>query len=94
MTYQTEFPDFPAADMPAIPAGFEDSSWHNDLCPCFIDEDAGLIIFVDFADPAKREFPDTHRFYLNAYDQGPGSEIASTNDWAELLNAVANARKG
>lgn len=89
MTFHTEFPDFPTADMPVIPAGFEDGSWHNDACPCFINERAGLIIWVDYVDPSKREFPDTRRFYLNGYDQGPGLEIASSDDWADILTAVA-----
>jgi hypothetical protein len=29
-TFQTEFPDFPVADMPTIPEGLEDTSWRND----------------------------------------------------------------
>jgi hypothetical protein len=33
--YQTEFPHFPAADMPAIPEGFADTSWHNIASPSF-----------------------------------------------------------
>lgn len=88
MTFQIEFPDYPAADMPAIPAGFEDSSWHDDACPCFINEGAGLIIWVDFANPSDREFPDQKRFYLNLYDQGPGDEILATDDWSEVIAAV------
>lgn len=35
MRYQVEFPDFPAADMPAVPEGWTDESWGNEGCPSF-----------------------------------------------------------
>ncbi len=88
MTYRTEFPDYPASDLPAIPASFVDSSWHNDACPCFINEAAGLIIWVDYAEPSAREYPDQARFHVSRYDQGPTEEIIATDDWSEVLTAL------
>lgn len=86
MTYQTEFKDFDPATMPAIPAGFDDVSWHNDTCPSFMNEASGLIIFVDYANPAEREFPETPRFTLGTWDDGnTGNDIVSTDDWQEVI---------
>ena len=56
-TFQTEFPDYPAADMPALPAlgNFVDTSWHNDICPSITSDELGLQIWIDYPDPAQRE---------------------------------------
>ena len=37
MTYKTEFPEFPDADIPSVflAAPWRDQSWHNDACPSF-----------------------------------------------------------
>lgn len=56
--YRKEFPDFPEADMPALPEGFEDMSWHNDACPSFQHEAKGLCLWIDYADPAMSEMPE------------------------------------
>lgn len=88
MTFQIEFPDFDAATMPAIPAGFEDVSWHNDTCPSFLNETAGLIIFVDFANPSDREFPETVRFTLHTYNEGIGETIAESDDCRDIETAI------
>lgn len=102
MTYQTEFPDFPPADMPALPdgLGFVDTSWHNDACPSFTSDEVGLTIWVDFLDPAKSEFQDNqgNRKYprFSAHCQREGIETSgpwvATNDWAEVLVFVEGHR--
>jgi hypothetical protein len=56
--YRKEFPDFPAIDMPAIPEGFADSSWHNDSCPSLISEALGLRIWIDYVQVELREHAD------------------------------------
>jgi len=91
MTYQTEFPDFAAADMPQIPAGWQDISWHNDSCPGFSATPqalagTGVSIWVDYADASRREVPESPRFTVYMTD-AEGNQIAdfSTDDWAELL---------
>lgn len=92
MTYRKEFPDFDPATMPTLPQDFEDVSWGNDLCPSFLNEVAGLIIFVDYADPAKREYPDGRRFSLSPWDNGPAYEgVIESDDWAEIEAAVLAA---
>jgi hypothetical protein len=92
--FTREFPDFPAADMPAIPAGFEDVSWHNDSCPSFMNEAAGLILFVDFADTAKREYPETTRFNVNVWEDGnTGIEVVASDEWQVVLDAIAARAK-
>jgi len=86
--YLAEFPDFRPQDMPAIPKGFVDTSWHNDACPSFTSDQYGLTIWVDYADPTKREYGDTHpRFIVNSQDHGvetSGPSLA-TDDWNEVL---------
>lgn len=89
MTYRSEFPDFPAADMPVIPAGFKDVSWHNDICPRFVSDALGLEIWVDYADPAHREFPRLHRFSV-CHDGGDNDLV--TNDWQAVLAFVEEKR--
>lgn len=102
MTYQTEFPDFPEADMPAIPQGFEDTSWRNEGCPHFMNAKAGLEIWVDYADPTKSELPE-HRaegsvkrfalYRVNVDDEGVYLDdareiLAEADDWNEVLAAI------
>lgn len=88
MTFATEFPDFPAADMPALPASFVDCSWKNDTCPSIMSDDLGLLIFIDYADASLREFPDSKRFIITNED---GACFLDTDDWAAVLAFIAEA---
>jgi len=94
MTFQTEFPDFPAADFPAIPDGFEDVSWRNDACPCIVSDALGLQIFIDYTDTESREFPDTKRFTVSNQEAGVevGMEGFDTDDWNEVLAFIEKRR--
>ena len=94
--YMEEFPDFGEMDV-AIPPGFADRSYRNETCPCFIDDDAGLFLFIDYADPQAREFPETPRFHLVEGTRHPvyglqrddaNVEVALTDDWSEILAAL------
>ncbi len=93
-TYQSEFPDFPASDMPVMPEGFADSSWHNDSCPSFTNSALQLIIFVDYLDPTQREIgTDSDRFIVQALDS-EGSltgefPLVATENWNEVSAFVA-----
>lgn len=89
-----EFPDFPAADMPSIPEGFEDTSWHNDICPCFTSDALGLTIWVDYADKAKREHPQYQRFSVDPQKNGIecSGDSLMTDDWTEVVAFVEKKR--
>src|SRR5262245_52019198 len=91
-TFQTEFPDFPAAEMPAIPFGFYDTSWHNDTSPSFTSDQLGLLIWVDYLDPAKREYEGKyHRFSVQSQRNGIecSGPFLNTDSWDEVLAFVA-----
>jgi hypothetical protein len=84
--WQTEFPDYPIADMPAIPDGFEDTSWHNDACPSFTHPDSRMVLWVDYADPAQREISGP-RFAISQADIDGLIEnvLLTTEDWNDVL---------
>jgi hypothetical protein len=90
--FRKQFPDFPAEDMPAIPAGFVDASWHNDTCPCLVSDAAGLQIWVDYLDPTKREYEGKYpRFSVSQQRAGvehSGPSI-QTDSWDEVLAFIA-----
>lgn len=87
MSYISEFPDFPATDMPTIPAKWEDISWHNDSCPSFECKEHGFRLWVEYADEAKRDFKGGKRFSLYPLNEEgeQGESLLDTDDWAEML---------
>lgn len=87
MTYQKEFPDF-VLDV-QLPEGFEDTSWHNNICPSFKRGD--VEIFVDYADTALRELPDSPRFSVQRFDAKADAyeDVIQTDDWQTVLDTVA-----
>lgn len=91
--FQREFPRFDAATLPAIPAGFEDSSWHNDVCPSFLDKERRLQVFIDYADTSEREFEKSRRFRLHRLNEHLEyvETIAGSDDWSEILAAIEAA---
>lgn len=87
----SEFPDYPAADLPAIPADWVDISWHNDACPSF-EAPNGARVFVDYLASEMREHADQlPRFVAMTPDtsEGNGEEIAAGDDWPAIVAAVA-----
>lgn len=88
--YRKEFPDFDY-DLPVI-AGFEDESWHNDVCPSLANDDMGLRLWCDYIDVSKREISsDTcKRFTLAGGDDGV--VLVASDDIADIL-AVIDARR-
>jgi len=94
-TYRTEFPDFDPRDMPTIPAGWNDVSWHNDACPSFAcgRHDSMLVVYVDYREPADRELQDGKRFnilhQIEAVD-ATGDCVLETDSWREVLDFVQN----
>lgn len=84
----TEHPAFDQSTLPAIPAGFQDVSWVNDSCPSFLNEAAGLIIFVDYHDEEDREQAGEPRFSLAEWSQGMGETLAASDDFADIVAAI------
>ena len=55
--YEKEFPHFAGVEMPTF-EGFEDTSWHNDVCPSFekyLKQEFSLRVWVDHPDVKQRE---------------------------------------
>lgn len=77
MTYQTEFPDFPPETMPRLPACLSDASWHNSVCPSFVCDALGVTVWVDYLDPARREFIADNSPRYVAQDQRDGIETGA-----------------
>lgn len=99
-TYATEFPDYPASDLPPIPEGFTDRSWRNEPCPCFIHEATGLVLWCDYADRDKREWGDAPRFSLNRCTNrhpeagwqfdGALIDLCETDEWDIMARSIPN----
>lgn len=67
--FREEFPSFPADSMPVLPAGWEDTSWHNDACPSFTNKAARVAMFVDYPNIEDRELSEGGRFVVYAVDK-------------------------
>ena len=91
--YLDSFPEYETSDMPEIPAGFEDQSWHNDVMPSWTHSGAHLILWIAHSDKLKREDADAPRFQLYALDDDhqmtEDPAILSTDDWAEMAARIA-----
>src|SRR5688572_30019059 len=85
------FTDFDLADLPAIPAeGWEDNSWCNNTCPSFYVADAEVEVFINYADPARREIGGSTRFsVLSTAAATLNHDLLSTEDWQVVLDFVA-----
>lgn len=91
-----EFPDFDYA-LPTI-EGFEDSSWHNDICPSLTrrhktDETKTIILWCDYADPAMREMGNK-RYTLIQGEYGSTDDqvtLCESDDLADILAAIPPA---
>ena len=90
MTYRTEFPDYPPESMPAIPAGWIDTSWHNDTCPSFQVGENGPQVYVDYLNPARREIEGCPRFTVIVYDENDEQmpPLLETDDWSAVLQLL------
>jgi len=85
MTCYLAFPDYPAAAMPALPDGWTDVSWRHDTCPCYARASGNVVIWIDYPDVDDREFANTKRFRVVAYDD----HVDETDDWEEALAIAA-----
>lgn len=72
MTYSTAFPDFDngtVADM-LLAAGWQDTSWKHDASPSF--RCGRNVIWVDYVDADKREFPDASGYFVGSINEAGG----------------------
>jgi len=92
MTFRTDFPDFPEGDFPALPEGFVDTSFCKDACPSMCSYGFGLMVYVDYRDPNKRELPPGSRFVVLGM-KGSFVDIErpllETDNWDAVLALVA-----
>jgi hypothetical protein len=82
------FPDYPVAAMPTLPDGWEDVSWRQDVCPCYARASGNVVIWIDYPDPSDREYHNTKRFRVVAYDDP--DHVDETDSW-EMALAIASA---
>lgn len=91
--YKTEFPDF-VLDV-AIPAGFVDNSWHNNVMPCWVRElndERMVVLWIDYSDPALRDHPQNARFVVHVMDYSMTDILESfvSNDYHEVLQQLTD----
>lgn len=99
MTTDREYFQGLGYDQPPVPAGWTDSSWHNDAAASY---EVGLLrVWIEHPDRTQREIDCETRFLVmllepheddlpTIADQPP---LLETDDWAEVL-AFVEARKG
>lgn len=96
--YAKEFPSYGALGFD-IPEGFEDQSWHNDVCPSFVGK--GYTLWANWADKEHREF-DVERYALCIHDDHPDITpagplhhelVLSAENSAEVLSFIAATEK-
>lgn len=92
MTYRDEFSDYPADKMPGLPEGFIDQSWHNDVCPHFVNLTLGVGVWIDYPRPTHREFPGAPRFTIEKVDADGASiengMLLQTDDWEAIIHKI------
>lgn len=91
-----EFRDYPADEFPEIPENFEDTSWHNDICPSIASDKLEMLIWIDYPEMKDREFSEGKRFTGVRQVDGieTGSEtLVESDDWNDVLKIIDERRK-
>jgi hypothetical protein len=88
MGYREEFPGF---ELPVtIPAGFVDTSWHNDASPSWEHPVLQIRLWIDFEDPAMRELSHLGRYELTWLHPEQGlMAINHSEDFADIRQDIA-----
>ena len=93
MGYRIEFPDYDGHLY--IPKGWEDNSWHNDVCPRAMkrtpDETIEYSIWQDYVDPDRRERGSATKRYLFQITVGYDNIFNWETDSLEEIKALVNA---
>lgn len=99
--YREEFPNYPVADMPTLPEGWEDESWHNDVCPSFRNDALRVRLFIDYPKLEDRELEGA-RFCAYGIDEhgemplsdsGQCETLCEVEDFKTALNLIYASRK-
>lgn len=91
--YREEFPDYPEDQMPALSVDWWDGSWRNDACPSFHRLISGakcIVLYIDYLDRERREFPETERFVVFLDDFSKQID-APRYGFEDLAGALAKA---
>lgn len=95
MSINKEFPDYDDkegfADLLDKLPGYIDSSWHNDTCPSMQHEQTLTRIWVDYADPEKRESPGK-RFVIERGDAGNAETVLETDLGSDVIDWYHNRK--
>lgn len=92
MSYITEFPDFDSELY--LLEGYEDNSWHNDICPHverrIEDGDIEIVylLWQDYKDPIKRENADADRYVFQIELNGNGIFEYSSNKLKKIKKVM------
>ena len=86
------FPDM--TEMPAIPEGFDDTSWHHDVCPSFTSDALGLTVWINYPKVEDRENGDANRFILHRQRSGVehGMWVLASDRWGQICDAIEAKR--
>jgi len=89
--YRNQFPDFKLSYV--IPEGFTDTSWKNDTCPSWINEEHNIKLFIEYDDPEKRENLDEDQFYVVQYETKDydcmfEARELTTHDYPQVLRCI------
>ena len=87
MSYIKEFPDYDGEFF--CPEGWEDNSWHNDVCPHIEkrskDGTITVCVWQDYVDICKRERDNTKRYLFQICFDGPDAQFQyETNKWSKI----------
>jgi hypothetical protein len=92
--YKTEFPYFDF-DIPQLPQGFIDMSWHNDVSPKFerkYGESHCVTLWIDYANEDRRECGGNQFILTIQPDDSENYDdiifLLETNSWNEMFNRV------
>lgn len=99
-SYRYEFPNFDY-EIPTLPKGFVDVSWHNDICPsfsCDLNEKQEMILWVNYADENRREcgglqFALVVKNKENDSDPFNFDSELETNSWDAILEKISSLTK-
>jgi len=94
MSYLTEFPHYD--DTILLPIGYEDLSWHNDICPHIerrINASKSIAIWCDFKEYSRRETGAMFRFTVSEQNENLEDDKNDLGCFDDFDNAVlfANA---